>query len=91
MSVLMRCSQFINLASGSKLVIGDELKSCTSTVQAATPFTLGNRTVTLIDTPGFDDTKISETDILKMIALYLSTTYVTYDVSDFTRSHLFKL
>lgn len=32
--------------------------------------------VTLVDTPGFDDTTVSDTDILKMIAVYLSSTYV---------------
>ena len=32
--------------------------------------------VTLIDTPGFDDTTVSDTDILKMIAVYLSSTSV---------------
>ena len=34
---------------------------------------LDGRLVTLIDTPGFDDSSVSDTDILKMIALYLST------------------
>lgn len=32
--------------------------------------------VTLVDTPGFDDTTVSDTDILKMIAVYLSSTSV---------------
>ena len=65
-------TQFINLASGSKLRIGTDLESCTSEVQVANEFTLGGRTVTLIDTPGFDDTARSDTDILKMIAGYLA-------------------
>ena len=30
--------------------------------------------LTVVDTPGFDDTTVSDTDILKMIAVYLSTT-----------------
>jgi len=29
----------------------------------------------LIDTPGFDDTKVSDTDILKMIAIFLASSY----------------
>ena len=33
-----------------------------------------NRRIVLVDTPGFDDTSLSDTDVLKMIALYLSTT-----------------
>ncbi|KAI0955752.1 hypothetical protein AcV7_006331 [Taiwanofungus camphoratus] len=35
---------------------------------------MSERTVTLIDTPGFDDTTRSDTDILKDIAVFLSTT-----------------
>ncbi|KIM84813.1 hypothetical protein PILCRDRAFT_96579 [Piloderma croceum F 1598] len=50
--------------------------SCTSVVQAAAPFELDGRRVLLIDTPGFDDTSRSDTDILKMIAHFLSTTQV---------------
>ena len=68
--------QFINLISGSDLRVGDELTSCTSDVQLARPFELDGRMITLIDTPGFDDTNKSDTDILKLIALFLSTTYV---------------
>ena len=71
----------MNLASGSKLPIGDGLKSCTSMVQTAGPFELHGRPVTLIDTPGFDDTHVSDTDILKMIAVYLSTMYVAVRTS----------
>ena len=32
--------------------------------------------VTLVDTPGFDDTTKSDTDILKMLAIFLSSMYV---------------
>ena len=35
---------------------------------------LDGRLVTLIDTPGFDDSSVSDTDILKMTALFLSST-----------------
>ena len=64
--------QFINLVSGSNLRIATGLESCTVEVQLANEFILGGRTVTLIDTPGFDDTTKSDTDILKMIAGYLA-------------------
>ena len=37
-------------------------------------FIVNGRRVVLIDTPGFDDTTISDTDILKMISLNLQTT-----------------
>lgn len=66
---------FINEASGSDFAIGKGLESCTSEVQATKPFKLSGREVTLIDTPGFDDTSRSDTDILAMIGAYLSQTY----------------
>lgn len=67
---------FINEASGSEFAIGRGLESCTSEVQATKPFKLNGREVTLIDTPGFDDTSRSDTDILAMIGAYLSQTSV---------------
>ncbi|KAF7967264.1 hypothetical protein HWV62_35011 [Athelia sp. TMB] len=66
---------FINLLSGSELRVGRGLQSCTSVVQAAAPFTFQGRRVVLFDTPGFDDTTKSDTDILKMIAAFLASTY----------------
>ncbi|KAH0833287.1 hypothetical protein J3R83DRAFT_12352 [Lanmaoa asiatica] len=68
-------SSFINLASGSNLPVGRGLESCTSEVRTSKPFLLNGRIVTLIDTPGFDDTSRSDTDILSSIAAYLSNTY----------------
>ncbi|KAI0925626.1 hypothetical protein AcV5_008311 [Taiwanofungus camphoratus] len=68
-------STFINLVSGSNLEVGNGLKSCTSSVEISATFEMSGRSITLIDTPGFDDTTRSDTDILKMIALFLSTTY----------------
>ena len=62
------------MASGSDLRIGTDLESCTAEVQLADEFTLDGRTVILIDTPGFDDTNKSDTDILKLIAAFLATT-----------------
>ena len=66
--------QFINLASCSNLQVGVSLESCTDEVQLANEFTLDGRRVVLIDTPGFDDTTKSDTDVLKMIADFLATT-----------------
>ena len=48
------------------------LASCTASVQLADKFILEGRTVALIDTPGFDDTSKSDTEILKMIAFFLA-------------------
>lgn len=64
---------FINLASGSDLRVGMGLESCTNEVQTSQPFMLDDKYVILVDTPGFDDTTKSDTDVLKMIAAYLQT------------------
>ncbi|KAG2074216.1 hypothetical protein BDR04DRAFT_1115750 [Suillus decipiens] len=64
---------FINIATGSNLRVGMGLESCTNEVQMSQPFMLDGKRVVLIDTPGFDDTTKSDTDVLKMIAAYLQT------------------
>ena len=68
------CLQFINLASGSSLRVGTNLESCTDEVNTVDPFPLDGRPVVLIDTPGFDDSSKSDTEILKSIAAYLAST-----------------
>ncbi|KAH8825832.1 P-loop containing nucleoside triphosphate hydrolase protein [Flagelloscypha sp. PMI_526] len=68
-------TQFINLASGSTLRVGSGLNSCTSDIQIAKPFKLNGYSVTLIDTPGFDDTDKSDVEILKLISEKLSDLY----------------
>lgn len=49
------------------------MKSCTAEVEVA-DFTLDGRRVILIDTPGFDDTNVSDAEILKKIAAFLAVT-----------------
>jgi hypothetical protein len=71
---LTRVVQFINAGSGSNLRIGTNLGSCTTEVQLSNTFTLDGRRVLLADTPGFDDTHRSDTDILRLIAAFLETT-----------------
>ncbi|KAJ2926163.1 hypothetical protein H1R20_g10947, partial [Candolleomyces eurysporus] len=66
--------QFINTVSGSQFETSDGLYSCTSSIQS-TVFTLDGRIVTLIDTPGFDDTTRSEAEVLRMITQFLVATY----------------
>jgi len=66
---------FINLASGSQFPVGHGLESCTEVVSAAAPFMFEDRRVVLIDTPGFDDTTKSDSEVLRLIATFLSTTY----------------
>ena len=69
---LTNMSQFINAASGKNFKIGDGPESCTTDIQHCT-FTLSGRDVTLIDTPGFDDTDLSETEVLRRIIAHLET------------------
>lgn len=71
-----RFEQFINLVSGSEFAINEGLKSCTDKVQVAKALNLGGRHIVLIDTPGFDDTVRSDTDVLKMVAAFLGTSCV---------------
>ncbi|EGD89374.2 hypothetical protein H112_02992 [Trichophyton rubrum D6] len=68
-------STFIQTATGSDDVhIGHSFKSCTAAVSAHT-LSLDEYDVTLIDTPGFNDTFRSETEVLKEIANWLDYTY----------------
>ncbi|PVF94278.1 hypothetical protein CPB86DRAFT_674451, partial [Serendipita vermifera] len=69
-------TSFVNLASGSdQLQVGEGLQSCTSAVQPCAPFYLDGRRVLLVDTPGFDDSNMSDVDVLRMIASFLAWTY----------------
>ena len=62
------------MTSGSRLRVGVGLESCTTGVQLGDEFTLDGRKVILIDTPGFDHSNKSDTDILNLIAAFLATT-----------------
>jgi hypothetical protein len=59
--------------------VGHTLESCTSEIKifklSVPEFPDGD--VVFVDTPGFDDTHKSDADILKMIADWLKTTYVS--------------
>ncbi|KAI3607451.1 hypothetical protein WG66_004632 [Moniliophthora roreri] len=67
---------FINKASGGNLTVGMGLESCTGTVELAPTFELDGYQVTLIDTPGFDDTSRSDMDILETITSFLAKQYI---------------
>ncbi|KAF7789638.1 hypothetical protein EIP86_000584 [Pleurotus ostreatoroseus] len=79
--------KFINLISGSHLIVGSGLSSCTAAVTRSQPFELCGRSVTLLDTPGFDDSSVSDTDILKMIALYLAAMISDFRVGGSSRKN----
>ncbi|KAJ8077751.1 hypothetical protein PM082_002184 [Marasmius tenuissimus] len=66
---------FINIASGSKLYAGESLHSCTDKIETLPPFVLNDRHVTLIDTPSFDNTAKSDTEVLELKNTFLSKTY----------------
>ncbi|KAF9463763.1 hypothetical protein BDZ94DRAFT_1125479, partial [Collybia nuda] len=59
----------------SNLPVSDLLESCTRDTQTGRDFTFNERTVTLIDTPGFDDTEREDADILQSISGYLENQY----------------
>ncbi|KAK1066326.1 hypothetical protein LTR74_007213 [Friedmanniomyces endolithicus] len=68
-------SRFIQVASGRDDVgIGHDLHSYTSEVRPF-EFEYDGHHITLIDTPGFNDTTRSEAEVLKSIAEYLSIAY----------------
>ncbi|KAG7090239.1 hypothetical protein E1B28_011838 [Marasmius oreades] len=68
-------SSFVNTASGGKLPVGEGLQSCTSSIDTSPAFNVDGKGVVLIDTPGFDDTTRTDTDILSMISVFLAEMY----------------
>ncbi|KAG9125053.1 hypothetical protein FRC07_009143 [Ceratobasidium sp. 392] len=66
---------FVNDASGGSLEVGDDLQACTQDVAPSNQFQVDGRDVVLIDTPGFDDTELSDTEILRRISAFLGATY----------------
>ncbi|KAG9091370.1 hypothetical protein FS749_016592 [Ceratobasidium sp. UAMH 11750] len=70
-------STFVNDASRADLTIGHGLASSTKEVQTSPVFQLNGRSVQLFDTPGFDDTSLTDTEILKRIADFLEGMYNT--------------
>ncbi|KAG2029505.1 P-loop containing nucleoside triphosphate hydrolase protein, partial [Suillus americanus] len=71
-------STFINDAAGKKVVtVGHGLKSCTADIQHVFCECPGDpsRRVVLVDTPGYDDTYISDEEVLRRIAVWLASSY----------------
>lgn len=68
-------STFINYFSDIPVQVGHDLASCTGRVEVY-PCTLPDGTrLFLVDTPGFDDTYKTDTDILREVANWLSEAY----------------
>ncbi|EMD33877.1 hypothetical protein CERSUDRAFT_159133 [Gelatoporia subvermispora B] len=68
-------TSFINHASGSQLRTNSGLMSCTDQIQIAGPFTLDEYSITLVDTPGFNDTVRSDAQILGLISDFVVAEY----------------
>jgi predicted GTPase len=64
--------QFINDACDANLPVGHGQWSCTRDVDEAQPFMIDGREIRLIDTPGFDDTTVPDSEILGRIGRFLS-------------------
>ena len=67
------------MATGIEGIAGHSLKSFTTEISGI-KFSISemlNSSVTLIDTPGFDDTNKSDVEILKMVSDWLVDRYVT--------------
>jgi predicted GTPase len=69
-------AQFIDLATGQGgRTVGKALKSFTAAVQAVRiPHPTTGRSIVFVDTPGFDDSTKSDTEVLRMIAQWLEKT-----------------
>ncbi|KAG2119830.1 P-loop containing nucleoside triphosphate hydrolase protein [Suillus discolor] len=71
-------STFINTACGKEVTaVGHDLKSCTASIQHAICECPSDpsRRVILVDTPGFDDTYVDDSEILRRIAVWLASSY----------------
>ncbi|CRL21568.1 GTP-binding protein, HSR1-related [Penicillium camemberti] len=72
-------STFIQTATQSpEVIVGHDLESCTSEMKGYT-FHYKGHNVNLIDTPGFDDTHKSETEVLTSIATWLEESYGNHE------------
>ena len=70
-------SQFISQCTSSPIVqIGHGIKSCTKDVDEHT-FVYRNKHIHLIDTPGFNDTYLTDREVLDEIARWLGTAYLS--------------
>jgi small GTP-binding protein len=68
-------SSLISLLCDQKIEIGHDLKACTRNVDVYSCTLYPKQTIYLIDTPGFDDTNRSDTEVLREIASWLTDSY----------------
>lgn len=72
-------SYLISRISGKEVKIGHTLESCTNQIQVV-PFEVKDKqgnphTIELVDTPGFDDTNLSDADVLSIITNWFISSY----------------
>lgn len=67
-------STFISKLAGREMKIGHSLSSCTEDVEEI-PCKVGNKYVVLVDTPGFNDTHRTDTEILSALADWMKVSY----------------
>ncbi|KAF2174954.1 hypothetical protein K469DRAFT_684828 [Zopfia rhizophila CBS 207.26] len=73
-------STFISRLTEQSVEIGHSLESCTTKVKGYMIRSTSGQNIYLIDTPGFDDTQISNVDLLQKIASALITMYADNDI-----------
>ncbi|KAH0202371.1 hypothetical protein KCU99_g4611, partial [Aureobasidium melanogenum] len=67
-------STFISRVTGGGAKVGHDLVSCTSQIESF-QFQYNGAAVHLIDTPGFDDTNRTDSDVLRDIVFWLNAAY----------------
>ncbi|TDL14532.1 hypothetical protein BD410DRAFT_809657 [Rickenella mellea] len=69
-------SSFVNTVTDheTNLAVGHALDSCTKEIQEV-HLKRGGKSVVLVDTPGFGDSSLSDTSVLRLIARHLKTSY----------------
>jgi predicted GTPase len=73
--VLLNSEKFVSVAAGVEAGVGHDLESSTSEI-GIIKMAFPGFNIVFVDTPGFDDTKRSDSDTLKMISNWLTATYV---------------
>lgn len=59
------------MSKDSKILVSKKRESCTKDVQSCTAFEMDDRTVELVDTPGFSDSKMTDTQVLELIGTWM--------------------
>ncbi|CAE6459439.1 unnamed protein product [Rhizoctonia solani] len=68
-------TSFANIASGSEMEVGKGIRSSTQHLEASKVFQVDDQPVVVVDCPGFNDTYLTETEILRRLAEFLIKAY----------------